>query len=80
MKAYTDESLIQSVNIREDYDRIINSNGDVWKDSALMLYTIIELISSSVHNIIINGTPCDLKTYKPFLFDSIRAIVNTFRA
>ncbi len=80
VKAYMDENLIQSVNVKEDYDRIINSNGDVWKDSALMLYTIIELISSSVHNIIINGTPCDLKTYKPYLFDSIRAIVNTFRA
>ena len=56
------------------------SNGDNWKDSGLMLYTIIELISSSVHNIIINGTPCDLATYKPYLFDSIRAIVAAFRA
>ena len=80
VKAYTDESLIQSVNVKEDYDRMINSNGDNWKDSGLMLYTIIELISSSVHNIIINGTPCDLATYKPYLFDSIRAIVATFRA
>lgn len=80
VKAYKDENLIQSVNVREDYDRIINSNGDKWKDSGLMLYTIIELISSSVHGIIINGTPCSLDSYKPYLFDSIRAIVNTFRA
>ena len=79
VKAYTDESLIQSVNVKEDYDRMINSNGDNWKDSGLMLYTIIELISSSVHDIIISGTPCSLTTYKPYLFDSIRAIVETFR-
>ncbi len=79
LKAYSDENLLPGVNIKEDYDRIIHSNGDVWKDSGLMLYTIIELLSSSVHNIILNGTPCSLATYKPYLFDSIRAIVNTFR-
>ncbi|MBO4680896.1 MAG: TetR/AcrR family transcriptional regulator [Clostridiales bacterium] len=80
VKAYTDENLIQSVNIKEDYDKIINSNGDNWKDSGLMLYTIIELISSTAHNIIISGTPCSLDEYKPYLFDSIRAIVAAFRA
>lgn len=79
VKAYTDENLIQSVNIKEDYDKIINSNGDNWKDSGLMLYTIIELISSTAHNIIISGTPCPLDEYKPYLFDSIRAIVAAFR-
>ena len=80
IKAFEDEKLFPSVNLSEEYVRIINSNDDVWKNSNLMLYTIIELISSSVHNVIINKSPCDLKTYKPYLFDSIRAIVNTFRA
>ena len=79
VKAYQDENLIPGVHIKEAYDRIIMSNGDVWKNSELMLYTIIELISSSVHDIIISGTPCSLETYKPYLFDSIRAIVETFR-
>jgi AcrR family transcriptional regulator len=60
--------------------RILNTGGEQWQEQELMLYTIIELISSSVHNITINGTPCDLMAYKPYLFDSIRAIVNTFRA
>ena len=71
--------VIPGVPVKEAYDRIISSNGDVWKNSELMLYTIIELISSSVHDIIISGTPCSLTTYKPYLFDSIRAIVETFR-
>lgn len=79
VKAYQDENLIPGVPVKEAYDRIIRSNGDVWKNSELMLYTIIELISSSVHDIIISGTPCSLTTYKPYLFDSIRAIVETFR-
>jgi AcrR family transcriptional regulator len=79
VKAYQDENLTPGVPVKEAYDRIISSNGDVWKNSELMLYTIIELISSSVHDIIISGTPCSLTTYKPYLFDSIRAIVETFR-
>ena len=79
VKAYQDENLIPGIPVKEAYDRIISSNGDVWKNSELMLYTIIELISSSVHDIIISGTPCSLTTYKPYLFDSIRAIVETFR-
>ena len=49
VKAYTDENLIPGVQIKETYDRIIHSNGDVWKDSGLMLYTIIELKIGRAH-------------------------------
>jgi AcrR family transcriptional regulator len=79
VKAYMDESLITTVNVQEEYAKIINSCGDKWRDDKLMLYTIIEFISSTVHSIIVDKLPCDLNEYKPYLFDSIRAIVNVYK-
>ena len=79
-KAITDETLITSVNVREEYERILHSNGAVWKDELIMLYTLIEFISSTTHTIILEGKPCDLDTYKPYMFDCIRNICEAFRA
>ena len=79
VKAYTDESLITKINVRDEYYRIINSRGDRWRDDQLMLYTIIELISSTLHTVIVSEQPCSLTEYKPYLFDCIRAIVEVFR-
>ena len=79
-KAITDETLITSVNVREEYEKILHSNGAVWKDELIMLYTLIEFISSTTHTIILEGKPCDLDTYKPYMFDCIRNICEAFRA
>lgn len=54
--------------------------GDSWNDSEIMLYQIIELVSASGQNIILDRAPMDLDSYKPYLFASIRAIIESFRA
>lgn len=77
-KAMTDDTLITNVNVREEYEKILHSNGAVWKDEYIMLYTLIEFISSTAHTIILEGQPCGLESYKPYMFECIRKICEVF--
>ena len=79
-KAFTDDTLITTVNVREEYEKILHSNGAQWKDEVIMLYTLIEFISSSAHSVIVDNIPCDLDTYKPYMFSCIRKICEVFEA
>ena len=77
-KALTDYTLIPSVNVHEEYEKILHSNGSKWTNETIMIYTLIEFISSTAHTIILEGTPCDLDTYKPYMFECIRKICEVF--
>jgi hypothetical protein len=44
-----------------------------------MLYTIVELVGASCHSVILEQDPVDLTTYKPYLYQSVRAIIDSFR-
>ena len=77
-KAVTDDTFITTVNVHDEYEEILHANGARWKDEHLMLYTIIEFISSTVHTIILEKQPCDLDYYKPYMFESVRKICKVF--
>lgn len=77
-KAVTDDTFITSVNVHEEYEKILHANGARWKDESLMIYTITEFISATVHSIILESRPCDLDTYKPYMFESIRKLCEAF--
>ncbi|MBR1796854.1 MAG: TetR/AcrR family transcriptional regulator [Clostridiales bacterium] len=79
-KAVTDDTLITSVNVHEEYEKILHSNGSQWKDELIMLYTLIEFVSSTAHNIILENRPCDLDTYRPYMYECIRKICEVFEA
>lgn len=74
------EEVKSDFDIVSAYDDLIHSDGSEWKDPMLMLYTIVELVSSTCHSIILNQDPVDLEHYKPYLFECIRNIVEVFRA
>ena len=45
----------------------------------MLVYTIVELVESSCHNVILYDDPVDLDTYLPFLHKSILAILHSVR-
>ena len=49
-------------------------------DRQVEIFTILELISSTCHSVILEDDPVDLDTYRPYLHRSIRAIVSSFQA
>ena len=46
---------------------------------AIEVYTILELVSSTCHSVILENEPVDLETFLPYLHTSIRAIIKSFR-
>lgn len=72
-------------DVKEEFDlmakfyELIEQDGSQWKDAPLMLYTIVELVSSTCHTIILEKQPVDYAHYKPYLEACIRSIVGVFR-
>lgn len=79
-KALLREEVKSDLDVAAAYEELIHSDGSEWKDSMLMLYTIVELVSSTCHSIILHEDPVDLEHYKPYLFECIRKIMEVFRA
>lgn len=79
-KALLREEVKSDFDVVAAYHELIHSDGSKWRDAELMLYTIVELVSSTCHSIILNQDPVNLEHYKPYLFECIRKIVEVFRA
>ena len=78
-KALLNEEVKSDFDVMASYYEILHSDGSEWKDPVLMLYTIVELVSSTCHSIILEQDPVNLDYYKPYLFECIRRIVDVFR-
>lgn len=79
-KAMTRGEIMKELDIKAEYMKLITADGSSWKDPDLMLFTIVELISSTGQSIILENDPVDLDTYKPYLFECVRKIISVFRA
>ncbi len=78
-KAFERTDFIGNFDIAAMYKELISSESYEWRNPELMLYTIVEFVSSTVHSIIIEKEPVDLETYKPYLFSCIRSIIQVFK-
>lgn len=78
-KALSREDVKSDFDVLSAYYDLIHSDGSKWNEPMLMLYTIVELVSSTCHSIILKQDPTDLEHYKPYLFACIRKIVEVFR-
>lgn len=64
------------VNYLATFEQLIQSEPDTeWVEPLLMLYTIIELVGSTCHSVILEKDPTDLEHFKPFLYQNVRSIV-----
>lgn len=78
-RALTRRDFKTDFDFLEHYFRLIESDGHEWREPTLMLYTIVELVSSTCHSIILEGQPVDLQTYKPYLYACVRNVISVFR-
>lgn len=70
--APSDDNGIDFYNI---YTRLLNRDDYTFKNPEIMLFMIIELISSTCYSSILYSEPVDIDELKPYLFDSIRDII-----
>lgn len=54
----------------------IEKNNVKIKNPEVTLYMIIELVSSTCFNSILNNKPLPIEEFKPYLYDTIRALIN----
>ena len=47
-------------------------------ESEIMLYLLVEMVSSACYSAILYREPCDLDTMRPYLFESVRRIIRQF--
>ena len=47
-----------------------------FRDPEIMMFMIIELVSSTCYSVILYQEPCSLAELKPYLYDSIRTIID----
>ena len=63
-----------------DYLQMLKRDQISCQSPELMLFTILELVSSTSYNCIIYESPADLDTYLPYLHSSIHQIIQAFSA
>jgi len=80
-KALTSDGLhnLEASNFLDYYYEVIENDSYKYKEPLLMLYTIVELVSSTCHSIILKEEPVKYEEYKPYLFQCIRNIISVFR-
>lgn len=54
----------------------IEADGTQIRDPRLLIFTVLELINSTCYNVILEGEPVTFSEFKPYLYDTIRLIIN----
>lgn len=63
----------------ENVYRLLEDKEGQWDRPDIMLSTIVELLGSTSYHVILEHNPCDLATYKPYLYRHMRAIMECHR-
>lgn len=59
--------------------QLMNESGEQVEQPLLLLYTIVELVGSTCHSVILEQDPVSFEEYRPYLERCIRAVVEEFR-
>lgn len=78
-KALIRDEVKDEFDILANFYELIEKDGSEWNEPILMLYTIVELVSSTCHSIILEKQPVDYEHYRPYLEACIRSIIGVFR-
>lgn len=63
------------VNFKDAYHEMLNSSDIQYEEPEIMLFMIVELVSSTCYSAILYKDPADIETIKPYIFKTIRAII-----
>ena len=75
--AIQDEACRREFNIEEVYQGIRDMKGYDFSNSDVMFYMIMELVSATCYNSILESNPVSMEELKPHLYAAIRAIIQS---
>ncbi len=67
-------------DLREEFDPVFSEVLELEDREKIkvLLYMIIEFVGSTCHSVILEESPMDIETYKPYLNNGVRGIMRTF--
>ena len=71
-----DQDGIEVIDFHAFIKDSLEKDGIKLKNPELVIYTILELLNSTCYNVILKEEPVSFEEYKPYLYDTIRMIVN----
>lgn len=69
----------EEINFENEYNKMISNAGYELIDPEIMLFMIIELVSSTCYSAILYSEPVDVEALKPYLFRSIKTIIRSHK-
>lgn len=75
--ALTENKHENTLNFKQVYENMLCESGKVFKDSEVMIFMIVELVSSTCYSSILYSEPRSIEELKPYLFDTIRSIIKS---
>lgn len=75
--ALTSPSASGDLNFKEVYLKMLDSTDYKFKDPEIMLFMIVELVSSTCYSVILYNEPADLEAFKPYLYDAVYNIIES---
>ena len=69
----------EDVNFYDVYNSMLKDAPYDLKDPEIMLFMMIELVSSSCYSAILYSDPCTIDTLKPYLYQTIRMMIQQHR-
>ncbi|MGN1416981.1 MAG: TetR/AcrR family transcriptional regulator [Oscillospiraceae bacterium] len=67
------------IDFSEDFRRLLKRFPERYDDPEIMLFMIVELVSSTCYSAILYSEPVDMETLKPYLYRNIRSIICSHR-
>lgn len=74
--ALTSPTLDDDVNFSDVYNSMLSEAPYEFKNPEIMLFMIVELVSSTCYSAILYSEPCNISELKPYLFETVRLIIN----
>ena len=65
----------EDINFRDVFYQMVEEEQNAIEKPEIMLFLIIELVSSVCYSAILYNEPADIQTIKPYLFQAIRDII-----
>ena len=73
--ALTTPLIAGDVDFKQVYESMIKNAGCKFKNPEVMLFMIIELVSSTCYSVILYNEPISFDEYKPYLHEAVRKII-----
>ena len=74
-EALTTKVASDDINFKDVYYEMINAEDISLEEPEIMLFLIVELVSSTCYSAILYKEPAGIDTIKPYLFKTVRAII-----